>query len=288
MNGQFALLDPREQEPIPDEAYGRWLTEDGDTTVQFFRTGQGYLVRFCGMADFAITEANWSVACTPAPECELAGFEDLYLNQVAPLILSHQGATILHASAAAGPLGSLAFVGATGRGKSTLAAGCAKAGFGFMSDDGLLIERKGSGWLARPNRPVFRLRADSIAAVTESSPDGDDDEFDAKQRLAASPLLPFHDSPQALCRIYFLGNQETDSVCFTPLRPAEALTQLLEHSFILDAEDKMRMGTHFSILAELAELPICFSLDYPRRYDVLPTVVETIMAHSSESGARSP
>lgn len=285
MKSLFDLLEPCPQAEMPRAAYGSWLTEAGETVVQFYRTDKGYLVRFCNMADFAIDAADWSVTCRPVPESRIASFDDLFLNQVAPLIQSHHGATIIHASAAATPHGALAFVGGTGRGKSTLAASFARAGHGFMSDDGLEVEGDALGWLARPNRPSFRLRADSAAAVAKVAMSPDQSEFDAKSRVAASDRMPFHDQPKRLCAVYLLGSGEADATCIVPLRPADALSQMIQHSLILDAEDKLRTGTHFSRIAELAELERCFALDYPRRYDALPEVIAAIIAHAGQTGA---
>jgi hypothetical protein len=285
MKSPFALLEPSPQAEMARAAYGSWLTEAGETVVQFYRTDKGYLVRFCNLADFEIAAADWSVTCRPVPDCGITCFDDLFLNQVAPLIQSHHGATILHASAAATPHGALAFVGGTGRGKSTLAASFARAGHGFMSDDGLEIESDALGWLARPNRPSFRMRADSAAAIAKVVRSPDQSEFDSKSRVAASDRMPFHNKPERLCAVYLLGSGEADTTCIMPLRPADALSQMIQHSLILDAVDKLRTSTHFSRIAELAESGRCFALDYPRRYDALSGVIETVIAHAGQTGA---
>jgi hypothetical protein len=281
MTTGFLVQQPRRQVAMRRNAYGRWLTEAGDVTVEFYHTPSGYLVRFCGTADFAISRKDWSVSCYPALGDQTKSLDDLYLNQVAPLILSHHGATILHASAAASPQGALAFVGGTGRGKSTLAAGFAKAGHAFMSDDGLVVERNGAHWLARPNRPFFRFFSDSREAFAGTGTVCEPGEFDAKNRVEASDQLPFHEVPEPLCAIYFLGCDEVDSVRIEPLRMSDALARLVEHSFILDAEDRTRIRAHFIEMAELAETALCFSLDYPRQYDALPSTITEIIAHAA-------
>ena len=88
----------------------------------------------------------------------------LLLDQVMPLVLSRDR-LVLHASAVATPAGAAAFIGFTGAGKSTLAASLSAAGFPILSDDCLVIERDGRGFLARPFYPGARLWPDSVHAV---------------------------------------------------------------------------------------------------------------------------
>ena len=67
-----------------------------------------------------------------------------------------------------------------------------------------------------------------------------------------------------------------------PLRPAEALIELVKHSFLLDIEARDMLARHFDDLTRLAELPIYFRLDYPRRYKALAAVREAVIRHALE------
>ncbi len=48
---------------------------------------------------------------------------------------------------------------------------------------------------------------------------------------------------------------------------------------MLDVQDKTRMASHFEQIAHLVELGLTYSLDYPRRYDILPNVAEALRQH---------
>ncbi|MBK8358823.1 MAG: hypothetical protein IPL15_07495 [Comamonadaceae bacterium] len=57
------------------------------------------------------------------------------------------------------------------------------------------------------------------------------------------------------------------------MRPAQALIELVKHSFLLDIEARDMLMRHFDDLTRLAALPIYFRLDYPRDYRVLRSTV---------------
>lgn len=286
MTLRFEQLAAREPEPLLHEPYDRWLTLDGDPTLLFFRDKGGYMLRFIDVADFAIDLADRVVTCMPAPGVTDEMVADLYFNQVIPLVMGHDGELVIHASAVAVGGATIAFVGSTGRGKSTLAGAFARAGYPFLTDDGLILDLVGEGYVVRPRRPILRLRADSEAAllaVPETCAPAAS-EF-AKCRVAASPEIPFHDQPVPLSAIYFLREPAgRDDVAITPLSPAAALSELIGHSFMLDVEDRPRVRAHFNRLAELAIRADCHTLDYPRRYEALPSVIDAIISHARSRG----
>jgi hypothetical protein len=255
------------------------LSDEGEPVALFCRTPAGYLVRFPDFADFAIETSGWTVVCTPVPETDQDWIDHLFRNQIAPLIAGSKGEMVLHASSVAGPEGALAFAGPTGRGKSTLAAAFAHAGFGFVSDDGLILANAGPAMLAMPGRPLFRLRRDSEEAFTGRLLSGTLDPGGDKRPVASGPALPYHPDPVPLAAIFLLSDNAVPCAAIDRLTPAAALSDLLRHSFILDVEDKPRLHQKFERLAQLAESIPCFALAYPRRYDALPQVIEAILGH---------
>ena len=204
------------------------------------------------------------------------------MNQLLPMIRGHLGDLIIHASAAAVDGGAVAFVAQTGRGKSTLAAAFARAGMPFLSDDGLCLAAEGGRYLASPNRSSFRLWLDSEAEVVLGKAAPDEWDQDAKSRVEASDSLPFQAEPLPLRAMYFLGPGEAAKPVIVGLTMREALAQLLNHSFFLDAEDRVRMTRHFEALTRLAEAVPSFALDYPRDYALLPDVIAAVTGHDIE------
>ncbi len=281
---ELKLMPAREQAPLGDAPFAVWRAPDGAVAATFHRRGEGYLVRFIDRADFSIELDAGLVPCWPVPGKSSAGAHDLYLNQIVPMIRGHQGELVLHASGVAVDGAAAAFVAPTGRGKSTLAAAFASAGMPFLSDDGLALKADSGRYFASPNRPSFRLWSDSEAVVIrgEVSERGEDE----KSRVEAG-VLPFQDKPLPLRALYFLGPGESSRVSISRLPMREALAELINHSFFLDAEDRERMKRHFEALARLAETVPCFALDFPREYARLPSVIAAVSRHMDDLGGAS-
>jgi hypothetical protein len=53
---------------------------------------------------------------------------------------------------------------------------------------------------------------------------------------------------------------------------------------LLDIEEKPRLASHFDQVAKLANQPIHYRLDYPRRFEDLARIREAIVAHTRSGG----
>lgn len=280
MTVEFAIGPAREPAPLP-EPFHAWRLPDGTPWTEFHRDVGGYRLRFPDLADFVVSADGRRVRCEPAPDATDAVVEQLYLNQVLPLALSKQGRLVFHASAVEVDGGALAFVGVSGRGKSTLAAGFAIDGRGFLTDDGLVVERATHGHVALPSHPSIRLWQDSEEALlAPDTPVAPALSYTSKARFLAGGQLAFCAAPRPLRRVYFLGDGGADDVAIRPLSGSEAMIEWVRHSFLLDVEEQPRLASHFDQVAALANEPIHFALDYPRRYDALARVRAAIVAHA--------
>jgi hypothetical protein len=177
----------------------------------------------------------------------------------------------------------VAFLGESGRGKSTLAASFATEGTRFLTDDGLLLEWADDQCMILPSHPSIRLWEDSQdALIGQSTAIAPAVSFTSKARFLAGPGIAFCDEARTLRRVFFLGEGDALAPTIEPLRPAEALIELVKHSFLLDIEARDMLARHFDDLTRMAGLPIYFRLDYPRRYNDLASVREAIVRHLLE------
>ncbi|HXF17406.1 MAG TPA: hypothetical protein VN496_10400, partial [Burkholderiales bacterium] len=96
---EFSLQDARAQPAMDIAPFHEWSFPDGALWTQFYRTKEGYLLRFPGLADFQVSADDLAVTCHPAPEATGETSRHLYLNQVLPLVLSKLGKLVFHASA---------------------------------------------------------------------------------------------------------------------------------------------------------------------------------------------
>jgi hypothetical protein len=273
----------RPQAPLP-APFHTWALPDGAPWTEFHREHVGYLLRFPGLADFHVSADAKRVTCHPVPGTSDAVVQHLHLNQVLPLALSKQGSLVFHASAVEVDGGAIAFVGESGKGKSTLAASFAIDGCRFLTDDGLVVESADRGHVVLPSHPSIRLWQDSeealIAPGTAMAPAVD---YTPKARFLAGDRLRFCDEQRPLRRVYFLGDGNVSDIAIRRLSGADAMIEWVRHSFLLDVEEKPRLASHFDQVAKLANEPIHFALDYPRRYEDLARVRAAIVGHARKA-----
>lgn len=279
---RFIQHGERAQQSLPQPAFHGWTFPDGTPWTRFYRQANGYLLRFAQLADFWVSKDGTQVRAWPALGVTATTVQQLHLNQVVPLALSRQGKLVLHASAVQIAGKAVAFIGESGRGKSTIAASFATNGCCFLTDDGLQLDWRENQLIVMPSHPSIRLWEDSqCALVTERTATAPAVEYTNKARFLAGPEIAFCSEPSVLQRIYFLGLGKARVPEFTPTRPAAAMMQLVRHSFLLDIAEKEVLSRHFEDLSRIAHLPIHFELDYVRRYEDLDFVRQAIARHAT-------
>lgn len=270
-----------------DSPFHQWRLPDGTPWATFHRAAASYVLRFPGLADFEVANDGAQVHCWPAPGTDEATTEHLYLNQVLPLALSRQGELVLHASAVETGAGCVAFLGPTGRGKSTLAASFAAQGHRFLTDDGLRLRWEGDRLQALPSHPSIRLWQDSHAALlAEGGVVAPAVAYTRKARVLAGPALPFCTASRPLVACYFLAEATEGEVSITPERPASAFLELVRNSFLLDISEQQALSTHFDQMSRIANLPLHHRLQFPRHYESLPQVRDAVLRHALQGGTR--
>lgn len=251
--------------PRIDEApYHRWHLQTGEPWITFHRDGDDCLLRFPELADFRVSEHGHRVHCDAASDVPESTLRQL-LNQILPLVLNGQRATVLHAGAVELDDSAVAFVGPTGRGKSTLTAAMANRGFRFLTDDALQVSLSASGQpVAAPGQPHLRLWNASDSTT--------------KARTPAGPGFPHCDQERALTAVYLLGVGAAPA--FERVRPSAALLELIQNSFLLDPESpELLKLQHDNLSAVVSTIPV-FRMNYIRNYETLPQVCQQVVAHA--------
>lgn len=270
---------PREGEWVHD-----FCTPGGTTWISVWRLGAFYMLRFPDLADFVISNQGDEVRAYPAPGVPEITIRHLLLGQVLPFVLSRRGDVVLHASAVVSPVGAIAFLGASGQGKSTLTASLTQRGLPLLADDCLLVQGDERGFAALPGYGGIRLWPDSIAELYHRSPDLAPVAH-YTDKLVVRPsndgLGPMAE-PVELRRIYLLDPiADSDSECqvaITPMSQQEGFINYLKHSYRLDPHDRPALATEFSRLTQLAAAHLLFRLTYPRNFLRLRDVEDTVLA----------
>jgi hypothetical protein len=257
---------------------------DGQVWLAVARLETGYLLRFPAFADFVVSIDGRAVCCYPRADIPLETVRYLLLNQVIPVVLSHLGKVVLHASACATPQGAIAFIGSTGAGKSTLAASFGLQGFSVLTDDCLLIEEQDGVMMGVPSYPGLRLWPDTISALYPHKPILHPlAHYTQKKRLLVKP--PSHHTHILLRGIYVLTPQKDvegiNDVTITPLAQREALIEIIKHTFQLDVTDRERLGQGFRQHERVAQSVPFFRLTFPHEYTALSAVHAALLDHVS-------
>ena len=279
------IMPARRQEPVAQEPFNRYVMNDDSVWTEFYRTSDGYLLRFPGLADFEVSADGTRVTAYPEPGTDPNTVEHLYINQLVPLALSRQSRPAFHASVVTMGAGAVAFLGRTGMGKSTLAASFALHGTTFLTDDALIIEESDQGCRARPSHPSIRLWDDSVEALADADVQKTlPISYSHKARLLAGDALTYCDKPLPLLAAFVLEDNGVQSVSIRDLPGLDRYLGWLENSFLLDVEDRDLLAQHFEWTHRISGTVPTFALDYPRDYGMLTDVQQAIRRFVKSTG----
>jgi hypothetical protein len=192
-----------------------------------------FLLRLPGIATYYVHDGVEIVVHPDAGAPELDVRSYLMGNLFA--VLCHQrGLLPLHASAIATPQGAVAFLGASGAGKSSIAAFLARRGHRILADDICLIDPAAPrDRRVLPMAPWLKLWSATLDAMGESS-QGLSRIFsdDEKYRY----VLQHHEAPTPLAELIVLERAEDQTedraeASFEPLAPVHALHAVLDLTY---------------------------------------------------------
>jgi hypothetical protein len=265
-----------------------WGQPDGDVTLACGRVPSGYCLRFSGQTDFVIEAEGSTIECRTAATTPLTTIRHYLLNQVLPRVLGHSGRLALHASAVGTPAGAIVFLGASGSGKSTVAAGFGRLGHRVLADDCVLVDATANRFIGLPTYTGVRLWPDVITGLYGESvltaPDGC---HAAKHRVdhwrdgmnGAAPGVPLHG-------LYVLDRVEPSvalpddgHISIVPMSRREAHVAVTRNAFRLDPSDRQRLRADFDFAARFVTGVNAFALRYPRDLSLLPVVCDAVLDH---------
>ncbi len=268
--------------------YHHWEAPGGRRWLSAGRSGGDYLLRFAGIADFQISGDGRAVRCYPLAEVPDATLRHLFLDQVFPLVLSHRGRLVLHASAVAIDGGAAGLLGETGAGKSTLAASLARHGYPLLSDDALLLERASQAdavYFAVPGYPGRRLWGDSVQGLELGLKDAELPavaHYTEKKRVGlADGLAAFAQNAVALERLVLLNPHQDagagGKIKLERVGAKQALLELVASAYCLDLTDRESVRERFDRLAGIADTIPLYRLSYVQDFTQLADIREAVL-----------
>jgi hypothetical protein len=250
---EYALLDN-------DRIYLRW-----EDQFEFLVDGDGRTIWF-----------GWLGA--PSLEC----LRVYLLGRALSFALVKQGFEPLHSSTVVLDGGALAFIGDSGFGKSSLAAGFVRDGYRLLTDDLLVVSQLSGRPEAQPGPPRIKVfpwvARHCLGRIGEGVPMND-----WTEKLVL-PLSEDHHQgrPVPLRSVYVLGSPREvfrkQRIQIITLSQREAFVELIRHTFNYVVTDPKRLQRLFSNSMELASKVPVRRISYPRDLALLPEVRRRIVA----------
>lgn len=256
-----------------------WRDAAGVELVRAARRAQRLFLQFPNICEAAL-DSSGQIGLWRHPAADEATLRHVLLDQILPRALAQQGHLMLHGGLVSlGHNQGVLLVGDTGRGKSTLCAAMAAAGFELASDDCVRLDTTGGTLRALPTYPGLRLLPDSLAALfpeaqPETSPVA---HYTLKRRVAlesptAMPAL------QPVAIFVLQPPTAAKQIESARLSPAQACMALVANSFQLDPGDMLRVHALLAQAARVAEHVPVHTLAYPRSFAQLPELLAYMRA----------
>jgi hypothetical protein len=230
----------------------------GDRRLYTMTTGESgeHVLRFHGAVEFVVSADLATVDTFIEPEVDEGLAAVLVTGTMMSFQLAMRRLPVLHASAV--DLGSraLAFVGASGQGKSTMATLMCSAGASIVTDDVLRVELDDGAVRCHLGATEARLRKSAAELVsTFDKPPSARKTGDHRDALELTASDNDH-LPLAAIAIP-VPSRDLDAVEVIPLKQAEALLTLSRYPRIVGWSEPTVLADQFGILASLvARVPV--------------------------------
>jgi hypothetical protein len=220
----------------------------------------------------------------PSSEISANTLAHLLMDQVIPRVLGHLGNVVMHASAVVMADGNaIAFLGDSGKGKSTLASSFYQAGFGLVTDDSMLLELRDGQVFCLAAYASLRLWPESADRLFPDSADFKAvAHYSNKQQMMLLNAKRVHSKPVPLKAVFVLDDPAMASgdreVEIGRISGAAAAMAMVEAAFVLDLDRRSVVKESFRRVTGIAQSGVpFFRLGYPRRFDLLSRVRASIL-----------
>lgn len=236
------------------EVIAAYENQGGENWYTATRTEAGYRMRFRECGEFEISGDLTRVVMREDPVGRTELLPILLAGTVSALLLNLRGHVVLHASAVTIDDVAVAFVGQSGRGKSTMAALMCVDGADLITDDVLRVE-PGPPATCIGGAPELRLREKAVS-IARAQPTTAV-RATADERLAFAP--PVTDvRPRPLTAIVIPSPSRTAAqVEGEVIEPSRALFALLAFPRVHGWRDKAVLAREFATLSQLVnQVPV--------------------------------
>lgn len=266
--------------------FHHWEFPDGRRWALFAREGRGYVIRFIDYGDFEIDIDRRIIRGYRRDDAPEHTQRHLLLDQVLPLIVGDHDHLAVHASVVATDRGAVVLVGASGHGKSSLAARLAQRGHAVLTDDCCVMRKRGSRFEIVPSYPGVRLRPDAIAENWGATEDTTTvAHYSTKLRLDRTHGMPFNDAPVSIGCIYVIAPlarlQQARDISIEDVSARRAMLDLVDYTFHLDIHDEARLRQSFELAGDVVAAHRSRALIFPWDLSQVDRVADAVLTNLS-------
>ena len=224
-------------------------------------TATGYTLRFTGVGEFRIDPARRWVHVHLLPNGDAGLAPILLAGNLIACILGLGGEHPLHASTVAVDGAALAFLGDSGRGKSTLATLLCAHGARLVADDLLRLQATDDGFHCLAGAPEVRLRPNAAQLAAEFPPERRAMTTDGR----VSVHFPAGEGEAPLLRAIILPSpsRTCEELRLERLTPAGALLALNSHARVMGWQTAAAHRSRFGAYGEIARRVPLYSAEIP-------------------------
>ena len=272
------LPDGWEATPPSFDAYDPATPSDMLGTILF--VDQCVVVRFPGAADFFLW--NDRIACVLHDPTLEHGIEIWLFGTVLTLWLELRGIPTLHAATVVVRGHAIGFLATNKGGKSTLAMTMVHDGASLLADDQLPIERSNGRLIGRASYPQMRFwpdQAERLLGTTDTLERVQPGSTKLRVPVGPGGFGAFERRAVPIGALYLPERDASERVEIVPAPFAEALTELVRHSFLAGVLDALGLGPQrFHVFADVLRQAPLRRLRYPSGVERLSDVRDAILA----------
>jgi hypothetical protein len=238
-----------------------------------------FLLRLRGVMDVLIQDGR-SIVARPVPTCDPGDLVLFLLGTCFAVLLQQRGRVVLHASAVAVGDRAMLFCGASGMGKSTMAAMLSERGFPLLNDDvcNLSLAEDGN-YSVYPDGRMLKLWARSVDHLQWTAEDSARVRQDADKYYMAPTHVDL--TPRPIGGVYMLHSGAADEPStLQPLNPAEAMSGLSANAYRPALVKAMEMRqAYFEASIAIQRHAGVYRLSRPLQFSRAGEAIDLLEAH---------
>lgn len=218
-----------------------------------FQAGQNQcLFRIRDVANYLVENGN-RITVEIINDSEPGLIRAFLLGAVFGALLYQRGYLLLHGSAINSDKGAVVFCGASGVGKSTLAALMAEQGHQILTDYicAVYLDNDQNPTLL-PAYPQLRLWSEALRKFSISTPEGRKQISERQLKFAVLKKNNFNPDPRLLRKIFILGTHNKDEFVLKHLQGMDKVRLLRRHIYLSRLESiNHHKADRFNLLSEI-------------------------------------